>query len=247
MSKVSTYLTYGKWPLVIIVTLFCWVFFSSNESKVSEKSAYITTGDGAFLNPVIWTDQESSTIPKTNCAISSEKELTVNHAIISDCRVSQLYGEGRLIISKNGSLTVNGDLEPFGNSLLEIGDGSLLLVHGDLTVSGNAQVRSTGRLQVIGNVVTKGEGEVCGKGDAQIGGKAIGFGMCLDLKTRFSSSINLKSRHLENNKYVLEWSANELKTKGNNVLSTSTNGMTFHELKRLSPTDKIPNSSIYKI
>jgi hypothetical protein len=69
----------------------------------------------------------------------------------------------------------------------------------------------------------------------------------LDLKTRFSSSINLKSRHLENNKYVLEWSANDLKTKGNYVLSTSTNGMTFHELKRLSPTDEIPNSSIYKI
>ncbi|MDC1221515.1 hypothetical protein N8Z47_02480 [Salibacteraceae bacterium] len=238
MSNSHPYLVIIKWLTVSVVVFLCWILFSSNESTVRENLSYVTNDNGTFLDPENWTGIKSNLPLSANCAISSEKKLTIKHAIISDCQVTQLYGEGSIRISENGSLTVNGDLELFGNSFLEISPGSILMINGNLRVSGNAQLRSSGNLQVVGSVITKGDGEVCGKGDALIGGKVIGFGMCMDVNAKFKNAIELSQRRLTQSTYSIEWSANDLLFDGDFVLSKSTNGMTYHQIEKVSALNR---------
>lgn len=202
---------------------------------------FYSTSHGALLDPANWDGLHTNS--DVGCIINARQKMVVAHNMISNCPKTQVYGNGDLHITNQGTLEVLGSMELFGNSSILVDSGSSLIIHGDLNITGNAEAIVNGNLHITGTLNTTGEGIACGVGEAKIRGVISGHGNCQSLHFKFDNSL-MADHKLSNNEHSIEWYLTSNQT-GQFIVSKSCNGMSFNEVRRVTALET--NTSPYKI
>lgn len=195
-----------------------------------------SAGDGDFSNPLMWhtTEGGEKKITAPGCRTAGSTSVTIEHEVSSNCEQMDWYGEALVSIVNEGKLTVDGNVHLFGNAELNIFEGSMMHVKGDLLISGNAAIELNGSMQVDGRVVVSGEADVCGEGKARVAGAISGAGWCFDIRLQPTYPLEVKASLNDQNAVVISWKTMLIQPGDYFLVESSSNGMTYEPLGKIN-------------
>lgn len=226
----NTILILQRWTIVsalIFVGIGIPIF-----SGAQSVNHFQSKSDGLTSSPKNWLPNKDLAEFNPCSVFFKNHQITIEHSMRSICELTQLYGDGEVYVINGGTLLIDGDVEVFGNSMVQVSDGSTIVINGNLTISGNSDVVIDGLLTIQGSLITEGEGNICGIGKVEIGGRITGSNLCMDVELSPLKKLKLSIEPDIDNSYKLLWSSNLIGENGYFVASTSDNGMTFHEISR---------------
>lgn len=239
MNNILLYITYELKRVVpkINITFFTTVaLLFSLVLQAQDQHSFQSLKDGSFESKANWSidNKNGSDVTSPGCTINDADFVIIEHEMETTCSPVGVYGETKFHLKNGGHLSIDGNMDIYGDAQLLVDHQSSLFIDGDLTISGESEFLLEGTLTVTGNVNVIGEATTCGTGKANVSGSVAGDGWCLELSIQPVMILGFEAELAENQNVRLTWDAKGRTSQIDYLIERSDNGMTFTEIARFT-------------